>query len=265
MRRHSKLQDRVKGVLLGLAAGDRIGGPTRMATLLGESLIENSTFERNDVGRKYFDWWEIDGLDAGLVNNKVFGLVSDGVPPHVAVNKVDRELRGMTAGCNPVHRNSPIAMSAHIQDDEIPGIAERESLLTHKHHLAGLVSAISLRLIRSLIRGTDWPEAVLKLDNISSPPISDALKEARNGKKYSSGYSLHVLGAAIYFVNSATNFDEMLEKAIDFSGDENYCAVLAGSLGGARWGASYISNLWFAGLKDIDKVNLVASNLANDW
>ncbi len=236
-----------------------------MATLLGESLIENSTFDSNDVGKKYFDWWKTDGLDAGLVNDKIFSLVSDGVPLHVAVNKVDRELGGMTAGCNPVHRNSPIAMSACFQDDEIPRIAERESLLTHKHHFAGLVSAISLQLIRSLIRGTDWSEAILKLENISSAPISDALNDARNGKIYSSGYSLHVLGAAIYFVNSGTNFDEMLEKAIDFSGDENYCAVLAGSLGGARWGASSISNLWFAGLKDIDKVNLVASNLANEW
>lgn len=32
-----ELEDRVKGVLLGLAAGDRIGGPIRMALMVRES------------------------------------------------------------------------------------------------------------------------------------------------------------------------------------------------------------------------------------
>ena len=33
------IEDRCRGVLIGLAAGDRIGGPIRMALLLAESLL----------------------------------------------------------------------------------------------------------------------------------------------------------------------------------------------------------------------------------
>ena len=262
---HHQIQDRVKGVLLGLAAGDRIGGPTQMATLLGESLVEDSTYVSKNLEKKYIDWWSERGFDTGNVSEKVFSLVSRGMPIYTAVNKVDQEMKGMTAGCNPVHRSAPIAMSVHLHDDEIAGIAERESLLTHKHHLAGLVSATNVQLVRSLIRGAGWSEAIKQMDNTCSPVICDAFKDARNGKIFSDGYSPHVLGAAIYFLNTSKTFDEMLEKAIDFSGDDNYCAVLSGSLGGARWGASSISENWFVGFTDIDKVNLVASSLANGW
>lgn len=52
----------------------------------------------------------------------------------------------------------------------------------------------------------------------------------------------------------------MLDRAINFSGEENYCAVLAGSLGSARWVASSISELWFAGAEDLDKVISEAGN-----
>jgi len=65
----NQMHDRVKGVLLGLAAGDRIGGPTNMATLLGESLVEQSVFASEDVEEKYTTWWTKERFDVGTVNN----------------------------------------------------------------------------------------------------------------------------------------------------------------------------------------------------
>jgi hypothetical protein len=37
---------------------------------------------------------------------------------------------------------------------------------------------------------------------------------------------------------------EVLQKSIEFAGPANYCPVLVGSLAGARWGASSISDRW---------------------
>jgi hypothetical protein len=42
-------EDRCRGALVGLAAGDRIGGPIRMAVRLAESLVEMSRFDAADV------------------------------------------------------------------------------------------------------------------------------------------------------------------------------------------------------------------------
>lgn len=43
------VQDRCRGVLLGLAAGDRNGGPIQMAVRLAENLHERGAFDLADV------------------------------------------------------------------------------------------------------------------------------------------------------------------------------------------------------------------------
>ena len=45
--------DRCRGVLVGLAAGDRIGGPVRMAVRLAESLTARNGFAPPDVLDRY--------------------------------------------------------------------------------------------------------------------------------------------------------------------------------------------------------------------
>lgn len=50
-------QDRCEGALWGLAAGDKNGGPIRMAVLLAESLIEKEKFDKDDVVKRYDDWY----------------------------------------------------------------------------------------------------------------------------------------------------------------------------------------------------------------
>ncbi len=49
-------QDRCRGVLTGLAAGDRIGGPVRMAVRLAESLIDCDGFDPSDAFDRYLTW-----------------------------------------------------------------------------------------------------------------------------------------------------------------------------------------------------------------
>ncbi len=48
--------DRCQGLLLGLAAGDRNGGPIRMAVRLAESLVECSGFAPSDILERYLPW-----------------------------------------------------------------------------------------------------------------------------------------------------------------------------------------------------------------
>ena len=43
------IEDRCRGVLIGVAAGDRIGGPIRMTLLLAESLLNCGGFNRAEI------------------------------------------------------------------------------------------------------------------------------------------------------------------------------------------------------------------------
>jgi hypothetical protein len=48
---------RCRGVLIGLAAGDRNGGPIRMAARLAESLLELGRVDPQDIVGRYLRWW----------------------------------------------------------------------------------------------------------------------------------------------------------------------------------------------------------------
>ena len=96
--------DRLGGVLLGLAAGDRNGGPTELAVRLAESLADRRAFDRDDVLARYLAWWREGAFDTGPVAALVLERVACGVPVDKAVAQADRELGGQTAGCNPAHR-----------------------------------------------------------------------------------------------------------------------------------------------------------------
>ena len=66
-------RDRIRGALLGLAAGDRNGGPIRMAVRLAESLSDRRRFDPEDVLARYLAWWRDGAFDTGPTAATVFG------------------------------------------------------------------------------------------------------------------------------------------------------------------------------------------------
>ena len=70
------LHDRARGILVGLAAGDRIGGSLRMVLCLAESLAGGREFVREDILGRYLEWWGAEGFDTGFVSGRVFDLIA---------------------------------------------------------------------------------------------------------------------------------------------------------------------------------------------
>ncbi|MEM8532544.1 MAG: ADP-ribosylglycohydrolase family protein [Chloroflexota bacterium] len=258
------IQDRVAGVLLGLAAGDRIGGPTRMALHLAESLLECAKFDRHDISMRYLTWWQDEGFDTGPTANRVFELVTAGQSFDEAATQVHRETGGLTAGCNPAHRIVPLAMANTIADHALAKYAKEEAALTHTHSLAGEVAAAAVVLCRALIRGADWASVLDQAQRGRDTATQTALL-VQSGPLQPDGFAPHVLSAAVYFAISSPDFDTMIQRSIAFAGPPNYCPVLAGSLGGARWGASHISGMWLRDDALTKQVWQAAKPLADTW
>src|SRR5271169_5582215 len=93
-------EDRCRGVLLGLAAGDKIGGPIRLAVRLAESLLGCTGFDPSDILERYLAWWREGAYDTGPVSDRALALVATGISVQEATAQVHRELGGKTAGCN---------------------------------------------------------------------------------------------------------------------------------------------------------------------
>jgi ADP-ribosylglycohydrolase len=247
-------KDRCRGVLIGLAAGDRNGGPIQMAVRVAESLVGRGGFDRGDILNRYVQWWNEGAFDTGPVSGRVLDLVAAGTPPTDAAEQVHQESGGRTAGCNPAHRSSPLAMLAVLTDDCLRACAMAEARLTHHDPLAGEVAAAVTRLCRALIRGTPWRDAVRETGTFTGGCPNN------NG-----GYAPDVFEAAVYFAGVSASFDEALERSLAFAGPENYSPVLVGAIAGARWGASHVSQSALCQVRMLPRVQATADALAAGW
>lgn len=268
------VSDRVKGVLLGLAAGDRNGGPTQLALRLAQSLLHKDGFDLDDVGQSYLTWWKEGAFDTGPVTARVMELVESGKSFSEAAKMVHQEFEQLTAGCNPAHRIAPISMQRTIADDQFEGIARQEAALTHLHSTAADVSTAVALLCRGMIYGYEWKgvsRMVIgeKMYELLSKRMGETLQDPRylNGVgPPDGGFAPNAIGAAVYFLDRAESFDEALDESIKFAGPANYCPVLVGAIGGARWGASSISSDAISHLgKDLEVVQDLGKQLAEPW
>jgi ADP-ribosylglycohydrolase len=241
--------DRRYGALLGLAAGDKIGGPRAIALELAYSLNEFEGLYDTDVKKRYLSWWRSDGHDTGRVFDAVLRKVDAGAIWDNAIISVDRELGGMTGGCNPAHRCAPLAMS-RIPTHELVSEAHREASFTHKSRIAGSVSAFATVLCRLLIVGSSWPAAVKGAVHWTAKPEMGKIPASANALPRD-GFAPHTLQAALYFLDRSTSFEQALDDAIYFAGAANYCPVLVGSIGGSRWGASAIPSRHLSHVGDL--------------
>jgi ADP-ribosyl-[dinitrogen reductase] hydrolase len=264
---NASVGDRVEGILFGLAAGDRNGGPVRMAVRLAESLAERQGFDPADIGRRYLNWWRNGAFDTGPVVAGVLRLVNGGVTFGDAAAQINQEMGGFTAGCNPAHRCASLAMARTLADDHIHGVARQEAALTHVNPLAGGTSAAVALLCRLLVNGESWSVALPSAGKALDSQVQASL-EAERGKEprlNNGGYSPDVLAAAVHFLDRATSFGEALERAIAFAGPANYCPVLVGSIGGARWGRSAIPKDMLRHCEILDQVERDVGLLSAGW
>jgi ADP-ribosyl-[dinitrogen reductase] hydrolase len=250
--------DRCRGVLVGLAAGDRNGGPIRMAVRLAESLLACGGFDLADILNRYLAWWRDGAFDTGPVSDRALELMAAGMPAPEATAQVHREFGGKTAGCNPAHRSPPLAMLASIADDDLPGCAMTEARLTHHDPLAGEVAALVNKLCRALTRGAAWQDAVQETGSFAG----------QEGPGNNGGYAPDVpdvLRAALFFVGTSACFTEALDRSLAFAGPSNYSPVLVGAVAGARWGASVIPPSALAHVESLPRVRATAEALAAGW
>ena len=247
--------DRCRGVLVGLAVGDQIGGPIRMAVRLAESLAACNGFNPSDILDRYLIWWREGAFDTGPVGARALQLLASGMPVQEATAQVHREFGGRTAGCNPAHRSPPLSMLASIADEDLAACVMAEAGLTHHDPLAGEVAAAVNGLCRALVRGVRWEEALGGCPRFAGT----------GGPGNDGGYAPDVLGAAMHFVATSGCFDQALDRSLAFAGPANYCPVLVGAIGGGRWGASAIPPSSLAHVDLLPRVRVAAEALAVEW
>jgi ADP-ribosyl-[dinitrogen reductase] hydrolase len=274
-------QDRVAGVLIGLAAGDENGGPTQMALRLAQSLLAAGRYDPDDVFGRYLEWHRQGSYDTGPVAGRVFDLGLRGVTPDAAARQVDAEFEGMTAGCNAAHRTCVLAMAPWLSTRELVVAARREAGLTHHHPIAADAAVAMAVECRDRIMNRGWglghsrhiaptlhKEVARAVCSLHPSTHRDPPTAAEAAQLFArDGYSPHTLRAGLYFALGARDPAEAMAEAKKFAGPANYCPVLAGALLGATFGASALSDSLLAHhpASHIEEIKAVAWQIADRW
>jgi len=263
--------DRVRGAILGLCAGDRNGGPIRMAVRLGESILENKGYNEADVIKRWLNWHRGPphdterSYDTGATFQRVFTALELTGDHKQKANSMD------SFGINAAHRAVPIACFAGIPDSDVPEISVKQSVITHTHILAFETAKAFNIICRSLINGSSL-QCSLKL--AKSQVTADELKkvltmETRPQAHLSTGgESPLTLEAALWFIINCNGFNETLYRSLEFAGEANYCPVLVGTLAGIIYGCAQITETDISHKETkriVDRVKQLAENFAKDW
>jgi ADP-ribosyl-[dinitrogen reductase] hydrolase len=161
------LQERARGVLLGLACGDALGRPvefksadqiatehgtvtemlrngshrqpagtitddTEMALCIARSLADHGEFVPEDVADRFIEWYQAGPFDIGMMTADAIRQLNTGGTWDEAGQTVwEHRREGQNAGNGSVMRCAPYALAYHDDQDTLISVSRESSAITH--------------------------------------------------------------------------------------------------------------------------------------
>ncbi|MEJ7783754.1 MAG: ADP-ribosylglycohydrolase family protein [Solirubrobacteraceae bacterium] len=276
--------DRARGCLLGLAAGDALGGPvewlspeeierrhggplreltgggwlglrpgqvtddTDMALALARSLDEAGGYDAEVAMGHYLAWFNGNPPDVGNTIGAVLRAVGRAVPAAEAARRVHESSGGKSAGNGSLMRCAPLAVRYQGDLLALPDVAGADSQLTHHDPLAAEACVLFTTVLAARIAGHTLLEAPARDPRLIEALNSDPAEAARRARK-EVGFVLTALAVARCADRRAGDFEDGLVWAVNLGGDADTNGAVTGALLGARFGASAIPGRWLEALE----------------
>lgn len=282
------LRDRVRGLMLGLAAGDALGhamhglpagawsDKTAMALCLAESLVARKGFDPADQVERYQGWqrngsWSSTGSCVGIsaATSRALAAAQWSGNPYAGSHDPAH------ADAEPLARIGPAV--AWYLDDPVKAIeaAVNAVRITHQAPLALDAARFFGALLAGALAGaakaellapdfspspSSWSATVLR------PPVRELAGGAWRGRKprkirrgrFAAASALEAMLAAF---EGGGDLAQCLEIAAAQPGDAQASAAMTGQLAGAHYGASSLPAEWRAGLARADEIEALADSL----
>jgi ADP-ribosylglycohydrolase len=284
------LRDRVRGLLLGLAAGDALGhavhglpagawsDKTAMALCLADSLASQGGADAADQVRRYREWqraglWSSTGSCVGISAATARALAAAQWSGNPYAGSHDPA----HADSEPLARIGPAVAWFHAAPAAAIEAAVNAARVTHQaplvldsaRFLAALLAGALAGAGKDELLSADFsPEPGAWSAGSLRPPLREIAAGAWRGRR--PRRMLRGKFAAIGALESAlTAFDEggdlaaCLEAAAARPGDAQAAAAIAGQLAGAHYGASSLPDAMRAGLARAAEIEALADRLVD--
>ncbi len=309
------LQDRGRGVMLGVAVGNLLGLPVEgrssrqiqemhpngvrdinpaeasrpmdddpaQAVELAEALLETGNLPSRFAAR-LIAWRSVNGRGMGRLTRQSIAQLADGVPPPVAAYAVYRA-RGGTASNGGIMRCTPVAIAQRRRPDRLVRDTADTCAVTHYAPACQWSCVIVNTVVAVLLSGNvpdlakllaaakaDGCPDLLDIGQASGIPtslLSGTIggKSAPNdtswlrGNRGPEGHTVLTLQAGLWAATTPLGFEEALIALVTAGGDADTNGALAGTVLGARYGASAVPLRWTAYIPQKERLANLADRL----
>jgi ADP-ribosyl-[dinitrogen reductase] hydrolase len=279
-----KYQDKLRGMLIGLAIGDALGAPvefktrgrfdeiktyisggpfnlpagywtddTSMALCLADSIIAKQKYDSFDVMSRYSKWIQ-EGYRSSTgkcfdVGNQISKSVSKYLQTPI-VSADEQRVESAGNGC--VMRLAPVVIASISSGKNIID-TERYSMIsareTHYSVVAEHVTGIFGGLLQMVITGSTKDDIKTLISNLIKNKSSQIqswqnLWEKNIDEIKPTGYVVDTVEAALWSFLTTSSFQEGALKAVNLGGDSDTIGAVYGQLAGGYYGHSNIPKDW---------------------
>jgi ADP-ribosyl-[dinitrogen reductase] hydrolase len=279
-------RDRFRGVLLGLAVGDALGGPlefqpardpdnfvtemigggwqrlapgewtddTQMTLCVVESLLTKKVFDPDDIARRFVTWMKSGPKDIGLHTQRVLNAISKGDPWEQA-SRDAQEANPDNAPNGSLMRCAPLALFFFRHPEYTAELSPVLSRITHAHPDCEWACVCANVAIAKMLLGHNKHEAVeaaYEACHGASQELRDRIGRAMEPRcdTRPTGWVLDTLEVALWSFLHTSTFEDAVVLAVNRGDDADTVGAVTGALAGARYGLSEIPSRWLAPLKE---------------
>lgn len=296
----TSLRERYEGTLLGLAAGDALGGavefmpraaikrvyPDGVREIAGGGPHELRVGEVTDdtamalaiaracspdgidldaVAANFLAWYQSDPKDIGITTSRALAKMAAGVPWREIGEQMMGETPGKLAGNGSVMRAAPVALRFRHDRKMLREVSIDTARMTHPDPMATWGAVALNQAIVHLLDGGDVETVQdAAIQDIDNDAVVDAIRQCAD-RDYddvqSSGFVLHTLGAAFWCLAHCDNAEDAIVTAVGMGEDTDTTGAVTGALVGALYGRSTIPDRWVDVLEPRDELLELAADL----
>jgi len=296
--------DAASGVLLGLACGDALGRPvefrslaqiadqhgtltdmigrgthgkpagtvtddTDLALCIARSLVEQGTFDGQDVADRFAVWYDDGPFDVGLMTADAITEYKSVTSWRDAGREVwQRRTEGSNAGNGSIMRCAPHAIAFADDPDTLTRVSKQSSAITHHDARCQYGCVLLNHTIAGYLNGNDDPltDVIARIKGEASDELVETIRLVPDlvdeEQLENTGYVVHTLQTSLYDALTADTAEEAIVTSVNRGGDTDTLGAVTGALAGARFGADALPDRWLNTLEYREELTFLSKALA---
>ncbi|HEV2129372.1 MAG TPA: ADP-ribosylglycohydrolase family protein [Thermomicrobiales bacterium] len=299
----TSLRARYVGTLLGLAAGDALGGSvefmprgaiqraypgglreitgggshdlrlgevtddTAMALAIARACTPDG-IDLDQVAENFLTWYRSDPKDIGITTSRALAKMDAGVPWPEIGERMMAETPRKLAGNGSVMRCAPVALRFRHDREQLREVSLDTARMTHPDPMATWGGVALNQAIAYLLDGGDRDGVRdAATADIENAEVAEAIRMAAD-REYddvrSGGFVLETLGAAFWALARSDSAEEAIVTAVNMGDDTDTTGAVTGALVGAHYGVDALPDRWLVVLEPREELIVLAERLL-EW